>query len=312
MQLHEKEYIMIGSPSISNDIFRKILRPLNNYEFKPNGGFWASNYIDNISNISEWYNYLLDADGIAYYKNMKEGVIFTLKEKANILTIDNEKQIYELAKKYPSYHYLLNFYGTYEKNKPVIDFEELSKDYDGIYLDYDKVQLNTYTNVFQSWSINTLLLFNLECIKEYKSVEIKSTEYDYYKIPYIDKISKTKKVKEKSNYYNEIYKYVEMIFNENISKYNKIIFNDYNEYLDSIIDCTNKCIEILYQNQKNNIKEIQNIIKSENIKISDYIIIRNIVLNYLSAYLKNEKQNIKRLKKSNHKKIKDYKLLYIE
>lgn len=312
MQSHEKKYIMIGSPSISNEIFRKVLRPLNNYEFKPNGGFWASNYIDSVSNISEWYNYLLDADGIAYYKNMKDGVIFTLEENANILTIDNEKQICELAKKYPSYHYLLNFYGINNQNKPVIDFEKLSEDYDGIYIDYDKILINTSTNVFQSWSINTLLLFNLECIKEYKSVEIKNTEYDYYKIPYIDKMSETKKVKEKSNYYNEIYKYVEMVFNENISKYNKIIFNNYDEYLDSIIKCTNKCIEILYQNQKMNIKEIQNILKSENIKVNDILIIRNVTLNYLSSYLKNEKQKIKTLSKSTHTKVKDYKLLYIE
>lgn len=311
MQLYEKEYIMIGAPTISNEIFRKVLRPLNNYDYKPTGGFWASNYIDRVYNISEWYNYLLDADGIARYKNMTQGVIFTIKENAKILTIDNEKQIYDLAKKYPSYHYLLNSYDK-NPNKPVIDFEELSQDFDGIYIDYDKIMVNTNTNVFQCWSINTLLIFNLNCIKEYKSVDIKKNEYGYYKLPYIEKISDTKKIKDRSEYYKEIYKNVEMLFLEKAKETNKIIFNNYDEYLNEIINCTNKCIEILYQKQKNNIKNIQSILKDENITVNDMTIIRNITLNYLSTYLRNDKQRIKKLTKANHTKLKDYKLLYIE
>lgn len=307
--MNNKEYIMIGTHTISKDIFRNILRPLNNYSFVPNGGFWASNYNDRISNISDWYNYLLDAEGIAYYKNMNDAVIFTLKENAKILLIDNDKQLKELVEKYPSYHHILS--NTKNANE-AIDFEELSKDYDGIYLDYNKLSINSSFTFYYNWSVNTLLLFNLDCIKEYRSAEIKITEYEYYRIPFINKESEAKIIQKRNNKYEEIYNYVQMIFQEQISKYDKIIFKDYDEYLQAIINCTNNCMEILYKNNINDIKTIQEQLQSQNLNIKNVIIIRNIVLNYLSNYLSNDKIRIKTLNKANNQKTKSYKLINLD
>lgn len=36
--MKETKYITIGTPIISNDIFRNILRPLDNFSLKPTGG----------------------------------------------------------------------------------------------------------------------------------------------------------------------------------------------------------------------------------------------------------------------------------
>ena len=163
--MKDKTYIMIGMPIISKEVFRKILRPLNNYSFKPSGGFWASEHNGNICNISDWYNYLLNADSIARYKNMNQSVIFTLKESANILFIDSQEQILKLASLYPSYHHILGYYKETTSNSTIFDFETLQEEYDGIYINYNKIYNSNKTIVFDDWKSNTLLLFNLNCIK---------------------------------------------------------------------------------------------------------------------------------------------------
>ena len=49
--MQKKQYITIGNPIISKDIFRNILRPLDNFSFKPTGGLWASEFISNFGII---------------------------------------------------------------------------------------------------------------------------------------------------------------------------------------------------------------------------------------------------------------------
>ena len=65
--IKERKYITIGNPVITNDTFRNILRPLNNYGFKPTGGLWASEYISPYQRISPWYEYLIEEKDIARY-----------------------------------------------------------------------------------------------------------------------------------------------------------------------------------------------------------------------------------------------------
>ena len=106
-----KEYVTIGTKNIAEDIFRKILRPLDINFYKPNGGLWSSEFISRIYCISEWHDYLLYEDQeTASYKNINAGAIFTLKNNAKILNIDSEEKIIELSQKYPSWHYILTHY----------------------------------------------------------------------------------------------------------------------------------------------------------------------------------------------------------
>ena len=102
----KKQYVTVGTETISSNIFRKILRPLNNYTFKPTGGLWAAEFNKYI--ISDWYEYMITKDSyLQTLKSFKVAAIFTLKDDAKILTIDSCNQIKELAKKYPSYHHIL-------------------------------------------------------------------------------------------------------------------------------------------------------------------------------------------------------------
>lgn len=305
--MQKKQYITIGNPIISKDIFRNILRPLDNFSFKPTGGLWASEFISNFNKISPWYDYLKEAKSIATYmlryKDLKLASIFTLKENANILIIDSVNQILELSKKYPSYHHILT-----NNNNIIFDFEEISRKYDGIYLNYNNLLYQTTINTFDSWNVNTLLIFNLDCIKEYQTVKINIDFEDYDPLPYIDDkdISMPKEIQAESNTYRKLSNNIKAIYNELEPLYINNKIKNYNEYLESLVLCANKVLEISTITKEKEIHIIKETLKEQGININTKIIIRNIVLNYLSNYLNKEKNNIINLQKSQTKERKRY------
>ena len=291
-----KEYVTIGTKNIAEDIFRKILRPLDINFYKPNGGLWSSEFISRIYCISEWHDYLLYEDQeTASYKNINAGAIFTLKNNAKILNIDSEEKIIELSQKYPSWHYILTHYDNPELN--IIDFETLSKDYDGVEVSINKLGYNKPGLTFNSWSVNTLLLFNLNCIEKYQSVDIEVSLFNYDKRPYISKISNPKQVLNHSEYYEEVYNYIAIIFNK-ILKTTNYQKTNYQEYFNYLINCTEKCIDLALNMQKPNINIINTRLKDNDIQISNETLIRNIAYNYLSEYLAKNKEKEKKFIKT--------------
>lgn len=291
-----KEYVTIGTKNIAEDIFRKILRPLDINFYKPNGGLWSSEFISKIYCISEWHDYLLYEDQeTASYKNINAGAIFTLKNNAKILNIDSEEKIIELSQKYPSWHYILTHYDNPELN--IIDFETLSKDYDGVEVSINKLGYNKPGLTFNSWSVNTLLLFNLDCIEKYQSVDIEVSLFNYDKRPYISKISNPKQVLNHSEYYEEVYNYITIIFNK-ILKATNYQKTNYQEYFNYLINCTEKCIDLALNMQKPNINIINTRLKDNDIQISNETLIRNISYNYLSEYLAKNKEEEKKFIKT--------------
>lgn len=291
-----KEYVTIGTKNIAEDIFRKILRPLDINFYKPNGGLWSSEFISRIYCISEWHDYLLYEDQeTASYKNINAGAIFTLKSNAKILNIDSEEKIIELSQKYPSWHYILTHYDNPELN--IIDFETLSKDYDGVEVSINKLGYNKPGLTFNSWSVNTLLLFNLNCIEKYQSVDIEVSLFNYDKRPYISKISNPKQVLNHSEYYEEVYNYITIIFNK-ILKATNYQKTNYQEYFNHLINCTEKCIDLALNMQKPNINIINTRLKDNDIQISNEALIRNIAYNYLSEYLAKNKEEEKKFIKT--------------
>lgn len=291
-----KEYVTIGTKNIAEDIFRKILRPLDINFYKPNGGLWSSEFISRIYCISEWHDYLLYEDQeTASYKNINAGAIFTLKNNAKILNIDSEEKIIELSQKYPSWHYILTHYDNPELN--IIDFETLSKDYDGVEVSINKLGYNKPGLTFNSWSVNTLLLFNLNCIEKYQSVDIEVSLFNYDKRPYISKISNPKQVLNHSEYYEEVYNYITIIFNK-ILKATNYQKTNYQEYFNYLINRTEKCIDLALNMQKPNINIINTRLKDNDIQISNETLIRNIAYNYLSEYLAKNKEEEKKFIKT--------------
>lgn len=303
-----KRYIMIGTNTISKEVFRNVLRPLDNYNFIPNGGFWSSEYKGNDNYISPWFEYLLYATEIAESKNLSDAVIFTLKESAKILTITTYEQILELSIKYPSYHHILGYSKEITSKTISFDYEKLSKYYDGIYLDFKNISNENKTIIFREWNVNTLLLFNLNCIKEYKKAKITYFKEDPY-YSYIDPsdISKEEKtVLDTSPEYNELSSIAKHLLQNNMTKYNNYQFKDYDEYLTILI----KEVELVIKeiDEKNNqlVKIILKNQQKQNLNISSKILITNIVKNYLTTYLIQDEKRIKSLPKSKSKTLKWY------
>lgn len=310
--MKDKKYIMVGAPIITKEIFRNVLRPLNNHGFKPSGGFWASQHISNICNISDWYTYLLDASSIARYKNINESTIFTLKGNANILLIDTKEKILELAKKYPSYHHILGYYDQITDINTIFDFEKLSRDFDGIYVDYNAI-FNTFeqskrTIVFDSWSVNTLLLFNLDCIKEYQTVPIVYDIDNPYAFPYIveSRISSSKQVDEESYEHGILSKQAKELYLELISEFDTYSFQDYDEYLTIATQNIGKVMSIIEKDEEKRVTEIAALLQSKKVLVRKDTIIQNIVLNYLAEYLRQDEERIKSLAKTRNKTHKSY------
>ena len=296
----KKQYVTIGTKTISSNVFRNILRPLNNYSFKPTGGLWASTF--NKYMISDWYEYMMyEGSYLQAIKNIKEAAIFSLKDNAKILTIDSCEQINELSKKYPSYHHILGLYEQVNENNKIFDYEELSKEYDGIYVNHYKINFSGKIQTFKDWSVNTLLLFNINCIDNYQSINIAPhNPYDSEDLPKIVSISDNKIINMPSETYLYLYQYVKNIFNESLVHYSNIV--DYDKYLEMITEIIKKCKLLMMTEKKNDIEDLFKILASEEIPIFNdsqkEIVIYNIILNYLSEYLKINKDLIKELPKS--------------
>lgn len=283
-----KEYITIGTKNISRDAFRQVLRPSHQNFYKPNGGLWASEFISKINCICQWHDYLLYEDPeTAAYKNINEGALFTLNDNSKILTLDSTKKIIETSAKYPSYHHMLSN-NDIENKLHIIDYESLAKDYDGIYVSVNQLGFNEISNTFIPWSVDTLLLFNLECIKEYQSVDIFTSSSPYGMPPHITNISTSKQVLPHSEYYKEIYNYIRETFEKLISEI-EIPFHNYLDYYNKTIETIKDTITITAEIQTKKINYINERLKANNINISNKELVATIAYNYLSTYLKENK-----------------------
>ena len=307
--MKNKEYIMVGAPIITKEIFRKVLIPLDNYSYKPSGGFWSSLYIGN-TGISDWFSYLQDARSIARYKDINNSTIFTLKEEAKILTVNNHKQILELARKYPSYHHQLGCHEEITLSNTIFDFIKLSGDYDGIYINYNMIVNENKTSVFNKFSVNSLLLFNLDCIKEYRTAPI-IYDIDYpYRFPEIipHTIGESNKLDEESHEHKILTKITQDIFLNTLNPSVNRTFKDYDEYLSSLIITVKIVMQLIGKNERQRIVEIKKYLHSKGIHMKEEHIIQNIVLNYFSEYLFNNYDLIKTLPKSKIKTTKRYQI----
>lgn len=182
-------YLSVGTNKLSSELFLDIK---NTTGVKPTGGLWATIYDMNYLNYNEWVDYLCENPHVLFYRNFDDpynlpAVLFELKENANILKVDSiEKALYLIAK-YP--------YNNW------IDYEKISKDYDSIYIDincFSRKNEDIYQKVVSAFSVRTLILFNLNCIKDYQKATINLSYIDLennYEFPEYEIIINEKKNK---------------------------------------------------------------------------------------------------------------------
>lgn len=299
--MDKQKYIMIGTKTITKELFRDVLRPLNNYYFLPTGGFWSAPY--NEYTISPWLDYLRDNRSTYPEKDINSASIFTLKDNAKILTIDNYETLKKIIEKYPSYHHLLNYYTNQADKELSINYELLSKDYDGIFVNYNNFEYKRDTIIFNEWDVNTLLLFNLDAIDNYTSAYIKfylPGSLSYYGL----EEGQEHIIEEETPYHKEISKYAEMVFNEYVIK--KRTFYNYDNYFSYLIKCTKKCIQLTEKSRIKEASSVKDLLTEKGINTTNHLIIRNICINTLSSYLSDNVQIEQNLPKTKIKKIREY------
>lgn len=181
-------YLSIGTNNISSELFLEIK---NRDGFKPTGGLWATAHDNKYVNYNEWAEYLCSHPYLIFYQHYENpyllpAIYFTLKDNSNIFIIDSIEKIKFLKSKYP--------YNNW------INYEKMSQDYDGIFVNIDalrKIDRETFKCIIDSFSVNTLILFNLNCIKHYQkaSIDLIGTEFNNpYEFPeYTIIIEKEKK-----------------------------------------------------------------------------------------------------------------------
>ena len=160
------KYLNVGTSYLSKDLFLKIK---NTENLKPTGGIWASLYNEEYIDYNQWIDYICYNPYIIYYHNYENpyklpAVTFSLKDESNLFIVDNYDKINYLKNKYPF-------------NK-TIDYEALSKEYDGILVllkNFSKFKFEE-KQIAESFSVDTLILFNIDCIKYYQKANINLDE----------------------------------------------------------------------------------------------------------------------------------------
>ena len=153
-----KKFITFGVKEVSEFFFNSVIN--RDYINKPFGGFWSSEYLPNSLYKSDWEMWCREQN--FNLEKLNEGIIFELEDYANIFVVDSYEDLLELSKKY-----------SYEKegfkiiSRKLIDFEKMSKDYDGLFLTERGESQTRYTSKvnFYGWDCSSLLLFNIDVIK---------------------------------------------------------------------------------------------------------------------------------------------------
>lgn len=175
--LHSRTFITMGF-----HVYPELIRPAistipDSFMNKPNGGLWASTYTPHDLYMSDWHSWCAGAE-FRYYNN-KPYTLFKLKSDASIFILDSLSQMEILERDYLTEPALPFLEGKFFSS--FIDFNKLSKDYDGFYLSLDasvNFRLDFDHVSFASWDCESLLLFNANSI-DLETIEYHTYEGDY-------------------------------------------------------------------------------------------------------------------------------------
>ena len=166
------KYLTVGTNEITRELFRNI-EDTDASSMKPRGGLWLTKYENEYYN--EWIDYLLEDSVTFYYKSKGSSIweqpcsLVTLNESANILKLADNDTLNLLKKKY----YL---------DDDKFSYQALSRNYDGVYVDMYNLlhdtDLKTRDRLYK-FGVNSLVLFNLDCIDYYQSGVVLIEPFDF-------------------------------------------------------------------------------------------------------------------------------------
>ena len=168
------KYLTVGTSEITRERFMNI-EDTEGANIKPRGGLWLTKYHN--EGYNEWVDFLLEDPTTFYYKSKGHSIweqpcsLVTLNESANIYTLKDNDGLTFLKKNYPLHD-------------DKFSYEAISRLYDGIYVDMYQLLMNVDSDTrmrLYKFGVNSLILFNLDCINYYQSgiVDIEPFDFEY-------------------------------------------------------------------------------------------------------------------------------------
>ena len=166
------KYLTVGTSEIKEELFREI-EDTDPVSIKPRGGLWLTKYENEYYN--EWVDYLLEDSVALFYKSKGNSIweqpcsLVTLKESSNILQLVNSDTFNLLKEKY----YL---------DDDKFSYQAISHIYDGIFVDMYKLLYDADDKTrkrLYKFGVNSLILFNLDCIEYYQSGVVLIEPFDF-------------------------------------------------------------------------------------------------------------------------------------
>ena len=149
------KYLTVGTDEIRSDLFRNVETTELADSMKPAGGMWFSEY--NKSGSNEWVRFMMNHIYIWFYKNNNirvNGYVDPFAKPCSLVSLKNDVHLYTLHNS-QSLDYLMKYFPANGK----FSYEELSKYYDGIYVDLNRLfSLKDYDNdiLKKFWNIQKL------------------------------------------------------------------------------------------------------------------------------------------------------------
>ena len=197
--MFNKKFVSIGVGKILDWDYKtdNICSDLN---YKPTKGLWSSEYIENGDYLSDWEEFYYGGEDVV----ISDYSIFKLKDSARIIILDRKEDVY----KYPGYvlekeldelilkecseslfwlddeklielckkHKFYKVRTKATEEFSIFNMEKILEDYDGIYVSERFIEETSEDNFhWRCWDVNTLVVFNIDCINIIKEVS-SSTE----------------------------------------------------------------------------------------------------------------------------------------
>lgn len=143
--------IVIGKTTLDASRFCAI----QNAGWKPQGGLWSSPYRKDGSFCSPWHRFAWKE---LPRESFRDAIRFELVPDAHIAIIEQQADVLQLLQHYP------------RPDPRHLDYEQMQRDYDGIYVTEQAVSFMPF------WSVASLCLFRLDVISWWKYVRLQEVE----------------------------------------------------------------------------------------------------------------------------------------
>ena len=160
------EYMNVGTDVLKREYWNPVMDSEN--KLKPVCGLWCTEH--KFDTYSAWIDFMLFTPRVfankALHDNpfVQKAIVVSLKTGAKILTLAGEEGA----------HIYRDVYGS--------SYERMEEDYDGIFVDLGKPMGTTSDEKYRlakTYSLSSLILYNLDVIDSYRSATIDIEPFDY-------------------------------------------------------------------------------------------------------------------------------------